>query len=106
MAGAEPPRGPETELSEGRQGAAEAFGGGFWPGFLDEVAKDFFFFPGFHRWPQGAGPSIRSVWPILGAFSRGREAEGHVAREAVNCTGYTATNPRRNCPGSGCRLQT
>lgn len=46
MAGAEPPRGPETELSEGRQGAAEAFGGGFWPGFLDEVAKDFFFFPG------------------------------------------------------------
>lgn len=38
---------------------------------------------GFHCWPQGAGPSTRSVWPILEAFSRGREAEGHVAPEQL-----------------------
>lgn len=55
MAGAEPPRGPETELSEGRQGAAEAFGGGFWPGFLDEVAKDFFFSRGSTVGPKAPG---------------------------------------------------
>lgn len=38
---------------------------------------------GFLCWPQGAGPSTRSVWPILEAFSRGCEAEGHVAPEQL-----------------------